>query len=160
MILKYQQGGSAVPPLVSYQPVTVTGGRQEAPVENDQENANLTDKDLLTMLEKLDGLPSDMAVLTQTLQNFYIDQQYDQFPNTSNIASRYLQALSQMKEANFNKKEYDETDDDRHLQCNTGSLRQRACRATPVGISGDDYFDYRQRTADNLFRSHPRTAGH
>lgn len=44
--------------------------------------------------------------------------------------------------------------------CNTGSLRQRACRATPVGISGDDYFDYRQRTADNLFRSHPRTAGH
>lgn len=108
MILKYQQGGSAVPPLVSYQPVTVTGGRQETPVENDQENANLTDKDLLTMLEKLDGLPSDMAVLTQTLQNFYIDQQYDQFPNTSNIASRYLQALSQMKEANFNKKEYDD----------------------------------------------------
>lgn len=108
MILKYQQGGSAVPPLVSYQPVTVTGGRQEAPVENDQENANLTDKDLLTMLEKLDGLPSDMTVLTQTLQNFYIDQQYDQFPNTSNIASRYLQALSQMKEANFNKKEYDD----------------------------------------------------
>ena len=108
MILKYQQGGSAVPPLVSYQPVTVTGGRQEAPVENDQENANLTDKDLLTMLEKLDGLPSDMAVLTQTLQNLYIDQQYDQFPNTSNIASRYLQALSQMKEANFNKKEYDD----------------------------------------------------
>ena len=108
MILKYQQGGSAVPPLVSYQPVTVTGGRHEAPVEIDQENANLTDKDLLTMLEKLDGLPSDMAVLTQTLQNFYIDQQYDQFPNTSNIASRYLQALSQMKEANFNKKEYDD----------------------------------------------------
>lgn len=108
MILKYQQGGSAIPPLVSYQPVTVTGRRQEAPVENDQESANLTDKDLLTMLEKLDGLPSDMAVLTQTLQNFYIDQQYDQFPNTSNIASRYLQALSQMKEANFNKKEYDD----------------------------------------------------
>lgn len=108
MILKYQQGGSAIPPLVSYQPVTVTGRRQEAPVENDQESANLTDKDLLTMLEKLDGLPSDMAVLTQTLQNFYIDQQYDQFPDTSNIASRYLQALSQMKEANFNKKEYDD----------------------------------------------------
>ena len=26
MILKFQQGGSALPPLVSYQPVTVTGG--------------------------------------------------------------------------------------------------------------------------------------
>ena len=37
-----------------------------------------------------------------------------------------------------------------------------ACGSAPVvqPQSGDDYFDYRQRTADNLFRSHPRTAGH
>ena len=80
MILKLQQGGNALPPLVSYQPVTVTGGATAgasvAPSDNNQESADLTDKDLLKMLEKLDGLPSDMAVLTQTLQNFYIDQQY------------------------------------------------------------------------------------
>lgn len=112
MILKLQQGGNALPPLVSYQPVTVTGGATAvasvAPSDNNQESADLTDKDLLKMLEKLDGLPSDMAVLTQTLQNFYIDQQYSPFPSTSNIASRYLQALNQMKIANFNRKEYDD----------------------------------------------------
>lgn len=112
MILKLQQGGNALPPLVSYQPVTVTGGATAgasvaAPSDN-QETTDLTDKDLLKMLEKLDGLPSDMAVLTQTLQNFYIDQQYSPFPSTSNIASRYLQALNQMKIANFNRKEYDD----------------------------------------------------
>nr|DAX09023.1 MAG TPA: hypothetical protein [Bacteriophage sp.] len=31
------------------------------------ETTDLTDKDLLKMLEKLDGLPSDMTVLTNTL---------------------------------------------------------------------------------------------
>lgn len=112
MILKLQQGGNALPPLVSYQPVTVTGGATAgasvaAPSDN-QQTTDLTDKDLLQMLEKLDGLPSDMAVLTQALQNFYIDQQYSPFPSTSNIASRYLQALNQMKIANFNRKEYDD----------------------------------------------------
>ena len=111
MILKLQQGGNAIPPLVSYQPVIVTGAAVPSHGNEDTKNSktnDLTDKDLLTMLEKLDGLPSDMTVLTNSLQNFYIDQQYGLFPNTANIASRYLQALSQMKTANFNKKEYDD----------------------------------------------------
>lgn len=112
MTLRLQQGGNALPPLVSYQPVTVTGGATagasaaSAASSNDQETTDLTDKDLLKMLEKLDGLPSDIAVLTKTLQNFYIDQQYSPFPSTSNIASRYLQALQQMKTANFNHEVY------------------------------------------------------
>ena len=46
MILKLQQGGNALPPLVSYQPVTVTGGAtagaSTAP-SNDQETTDLTD---------------------------------------------------------------------------------------------------------------------
>ena len=110
MIIKFQQGGAALPPLVSYQPVTVTGGATAGAATQTSKEASgsdLTDKDLLEMLEKLDGLPSDMAVLTKTLQNFYIDQQYSPFPNTSNIASRYIQTLNDMKVANFNKKEYD-----------------------------------------------------
>lgn len=109
MILKLQQGGNALPPLVSYQPVTVTGGggASVAPNDNSQQSTtDLTDKDLLEMLGKLDGLPSDMQVLTQTLQNFYIDQQFSPFPNTSNIASKYLQVLNQMKIANFNHEAY------------------------------------------------------
>lgn len=110
MIKKYQQGGNALPPLVSYQPVTVTGGAQPAASSRESKedsSSDLTDKDLLEMLGKLDGLPSDMAILTQTLQNFYIDQQYGVLPSTSNIATRYLQTLNQMKVANANKKEYD-----------------------------------------------------
>lgn len=113
-MLKLQQGGTALPPLVSYKPVTVTGGASApaaaAPAatasDDSKKGTDLTDKDLLKMLEKLDGLPSDMTVLTKTLQNFYIDQQYSPFPSTSNIASKYLQTLYQMKVAKFNKEEY------------------------------------------------------
>ena len=112
MIFKMQQGGTWVPPLVSYQPVTVTGGGRATAATasaSSGETSDLTDKDLMKMMEKLEGLPSDMALLTDFLQNFYIDQQFGLggIGSTSNIASRYLQALAQMRTANFNRKEYD-----------------------------------------------------
>lgn len=110
MILKFQQGGAALPPLVSYQPVTVTGGATtgaSSDTKSSNSSSDLTDKDLLELLEKLDGLPSDMASLTNELQNFYIDQQYNPFPSTSNIASRYIGIINKIRTANFNRKQYD-----------------------------------------------------
>lgn len=112
MILKFQQGGASLAPLVSYTPVVYGGtqgnaGAQTVTPASSKKGSDLTDKDLLEMLKGLDGLPSDMTVLTQALQNFYIDQQYGAI-NTSNIASKYISVLNQMKVANFNKKEYDE----------------------------------------------------
>ena len=76
MILKFQQGGLA--PLLSYEPVIVSGGTAAttATKSSSSSGSDLTDKDLLEMLEKLDGLPSDMAVLTKNLQDFYINEQY------------------------------------------------------------------------------------
>lgn len=107
MILKFQQGGASLPPLTSYEPVTVTGGASAGTASTSTKSADssdLTDKDLLKMLEKLDGLPNDMQLITSELQNFYIDQQYG--VNTSSIESRYLSVLRQMKEANFNQAQY------------------------------------------------------
>lgn len=113
MIMKFQQGGTAIPPFVSYQPVMVTsdgtsGAATDVGSSKSEGSSDLTDKDLLKMLEKLEGLPNDMKVLTDVLSDFYIDQQYSPFPNTANISSRYLQALQMMKVANFNRKQYDE----------------------------------------------------
>lgn len=106
MILKFQQGGLA--PLLSYEPVIVSGGTSAATSAKDDSSkgSDLTDKDLLEMLEKLDGLPSDMAALTNNLQNFYIDEQYNLFSSTSNIASRYINILQQLKTANYNHEQY------------------------------------------------------
>ena len=114
MIFKFQQGGSTIPPLDSYQPIMITNGGASGTAstagssKSSEESSDLTDKDLLKMLKDLDGLPNDMQALTKALQNFYIDQQYSPFPNTTNIASRYLQALQMMRTANFNRKQYDE----------------------------------------------------
>lgn len=113
MIFKFQQGGSAIPPLVSYQPIMITNSGASGTAstvgssKSSEESSDLTDKDLLKMLKELDGLPNDMQALTKVLQNFYIDQQYSPSPNTANIASRYLQALQMMRTANFNRKQYD-----------------------------------------------------
>ena len=114
MILKLQQGGSAIPPLVSYQPVMLTGQAGTAAStagSSDDSGSDLTDKDLITMLDKLDGLPNDMKAITNALQNFYIDQKYSVLPDTTSIASRYLSILQSMKTANFNKKQYDQAFD-------------------------------------------------
>ena len=74
MIFKFKEGGTWIPPLASYQPVTVTdeGGLPVATASSSK-SSNLTDKDLIEMMSKLDGLPSDMERLTTMLSNFYID---------------------------------------------------------------------------------------
>lgn len=150
MILKFQQGG-ALPPLVSYTPVIVQGGESAttaASTKKDSEGEDLTDKDLLKMLEKLDGLPSDMAVLTKQLQNFYIDSQY--MPNTSNIASRYLSALFQMKTAAFNHQEYK---DAYTTVNNNGGINEIAIndRGQIYCINKEDSSDFRLLTPEELF---------
>ena len=115
MIFTLQQGGGIAPPLVSYQPIMVTGRptevSQASTETKEEQNGDLTDKDLLKTLEKLDGLSSDTSVLAQKLQNFYIDQQYSPFPNTSNIALRYIQILKEISDINSNKKLFDKVFD-------------------------------------------------
>lgn len=115
MILKFQSGGIA--PLVSYEPVTVTGGTATTS-SGGSSSSDLTDEDLLKLLKDLDGLPSDINTLTHSLQNFYIDQQYNPFHSTSNIASRYIGIISQMKNAKFNHEQYKEAQD--HVMQNGG----------------------------------------
>lgn len=109
MTIKFQQGGLA--PLVSYEPVTVTGGTAATTSEKSSSGSDLTDKDLLELLKDLNGLPSDIATITNSLQNFYIDQQYNPYHSTSNIASRYAGIIAQVKTAKFNHEQYKEAQD-------------------------------------------------
>lgn len=109
MILKFQQGGSSLPPLTSYQPVTVsnTSAATSSSKASSTEGEDLTNKDLLELLGKLDGLPNDVDLLTTQLKNFYINDKYNPIDSTSSIESRYLSIISQMQKINFNRKEYD-----------------------------------------------------
>ena len=109
MILKFQQGGGALPPLVSYNPVMVSGKAAVKESDADEKSSDLTDKDLLELLNKgVEGLPSDVASITTALQNFYINQKHGPRHSTSSIASRYLSIINQMEVAKFHRKQYDE----------------------------------------------------
>lgn len=148
MIFKFQQGGGALPPLVSYTPVTVSRG-QSAPIENSKKegNSDLTDKDLLEMLKGLDGLPSDMEVITEALQNFYIDQKYSPISNTSSIASRYMKVLNQMKIANFHRKQYDSAFD---IVKANGGINEVAIDERGRFVCANEKGDFKFLTAEQL----------
>lgn len=147
MIFKFQQGGSTIPPLVSYQPIMITNSGASGTAstvgssKSSEESSDLTDKDLLKMLKELDGLPNDMQALTKALQNFYIDQQYSPSPNTANIASRYLQALQMMRTANFNRKQYDNAF---NIVSNNGGINELAIneKGQLICVNKDGDFKY------------------
>jgi hypothetical protein len=48
-------------------------GAASADSSKDKEGSDLTDKDLLKMMEKLEGLPNDMKMVTELLSDFYVD---------------------------------------------------------------------------------------
>ena len=110
MTLKLAGGGRALPSLVSYEPVLVTGdraaGRASSAEASSSSKNDLTTKDTLKLLEHLDGLPNEMAAIQSALRTFQIDA--SMFGNTSAIESQYAQIQFLIKNANFNKKQYDE----------------------------------------------------
>lgn len=108
MIIKFQSGGVAIPPLVSYQPVTIANVSQtpQQNISNKEETkTSLLDSDEMKLIDKLKGLPSDIMAITNALQEFKIDQQFGTF-NLNSVESQYMQILSQIKIANFNMEEY------------------------------------------------------
>lgn len=155
-IKKYQQGGVYSPPFAVYQPIpsasqrTAASGSSQAASQSSSKD--LTDKDLLTMLEKLDGLPSDMALITSSLQNFYIDNTRPGVAgrSTSNIAVRYLGILNQMKVANFNKKEYDNAFS---LVSKNGGINEVAVNERGQFVCRNEKGDFKLMTADQLRES-------
>jgi hypothetical protein len=75
MTLKLAGGGRALPSLVSYEPVLVTGDRAAGSRASSAEassssKSDLTTKDTLKLLEHLDGLPNEMAAIQKALRTF------------------------------------------------------------------------------------------
>jgi hypothetical protein len=66
----------------------------------------LGDKDLMSLLSKIDGLPVDMDAVYKKLNHFYRLQEAG--INTRSLALTYLTAMKELKEAKFNKEQYNE----------------------------------------------------
>lgn len=108
---KYQAGGGL--PFVGFTPVFATSetGAPKAAAETKskkEDKDDLTSKDVLQLLKDMDGLPSDMALIVDSLKNFELQDQMDPLglASSSNIASRYISLINKIKVAKFNREEY------------------------------------------------------
>lgn len=112
IIPKFQQGGFSSL-FTTYTPTTVAAPQQiqttqtttQTTKTTDKNDNNFTQKELVKLLDKVDGLPNDMQAIGNNIIN---SLQLAQLGGTaSDIASSYLSNLLQVKQAVFNKKEYD-----------------------------------------------------
>lgn len=107
---KYQAGGGL--PFVGFTPVFATSeaGAPKTTKEDKKEKDDLTSKDVLELLKDMDGLPSDMALIVNSLKNFELQDQMDPLglASSSNIASRYISLINKIKVAKFNREEYNQ----------------------------------------------------
>lgn len=110
-ILKMQNGGG-MPPFTYYQPIAVNTQQPQQVVSapssrnaGTTKNNDLNDKDLMEMLGKIDGLPSDMDKVYNMLSTFYQDK--DLGLSTASLSTTYLKALQLLKTAKFNKEQYE-----------------------------------------------------
>ena len=108
---KYQAGGSA--PLIRFSPVFATSERdvpQQQIKKKESEGEDLTSKDVLELLKNMKGLPADIQVIMQSLQNFQMADKMDPLglSSSSDIASQYMSIISKLKVAEFNESEYEE----------------------------------------------------
>lgn len=156
-IVKMQSGGG-MPPFTYYTPLgmqdTTNVGAAEQPqaVQPSTKEEGITDKDLLKMVDNIDGLPSDTNEIIKNLSWLY--KQDNLFSkgkiNSSSISSRYLQALRQIKNANFNKKEYDSALET--VKAN-GGLNEVAITTTGNVVVQDTEGDIKQVSTDEYLNN-------
>lgn len=137
---KYQAGGGL--PFVGYTPVFATS-ETGAPKETASTKEDLTSKDVLQLLKDMDGLPSDMGIIIESLQNFELESRMDPLglSASSDIASRYISLIGKIKMAKFNREEYNQAFN--QLKGN-GGLNELAITSEGmlVGMNKDGDFEY------------------
>lgn len=112
VIPKFQEGGF-MSLFTQYTPVqTPTEAPQRASRSSEEkkeksDDGKITEKDLLEMVSKIDGLPNDMQNVVNNLQQMF-DMQTLGAGSISDLASTYLSNILSLKTAAFNKKEYDQ----------------------------------------------------
>lgn len=115
LIPKKQKGGSFLQYYADYVPVdgpgslfgdsgATTSTRKSKSSEDDTDKGKLTEKDLFSMLKDVDGLPNEMKTIFAEIQGMYGASSI----SGSSLATIYATALNEIKQANFNKKQYDQ----------------------------------------------------
>lgn len=139
---KYQAGGGL--PFVNFSPVfatSETGAPTAASTKKESKSDDLTTKDILELLKDVDGLPADIDAIQAALSSFILFEDMDPLglDSSSNIASRYMKIIGQIKKAKANKQWYDKAYD--RLRDNN-ALNELAVdsRGSFIGMNGSSDF--------------------
>ena len=155
---KYQAGGNL--PFVNFTPVfatSETGAPKEASAKEDKND--LTSKDVLKLLEDMDGLPTDMNQIVSALQSFQLMDSMDPLgmSSSSDITSRYISLINKIKVAKFNKEEYNAAFN--QLKGN-GGLNEYAVTSEGLLIGSNRDGDFEFFTPDQVNAGEPRKQGY
>ena len=158
---KYQAGGGL--PFVNFTPVFATSEagapRAEAAKEKDSNKEDLTSKDVLSLLKDMDGLPSDMQIIVDSLMNFKLDDKKDPLglASSSDITSRYISLINKIKVAKFNREEYNNAFN--QLKGN-GGLNEYAITSEGYLIGANKEGDFEYFTPDQVNKGEPKQQGY
>lgn len=159
--IRKMQSGGGMPPFTYYTPLGLTGA---APAEaspstptisskaSSGDDDGLSDKDVLKMINSIDALPSDTNQIINSLSWIYKNDNLftNGRINATNVSTRYLQALRQMKNANFSKSEYDNALET--VQSN-GGLNEIAISGTGRVVVQDEEGSIKQVTAEEYLKN-------
>ena len=103
-----------MPPYLAHTPFVPQSQQpsQQTPVTREDRSSKdsdskLSDKDVMTMMEKLDGLPNDMKNVIQSVRQLYTMQSMFPSVGTTGLVDLYLNALYKAKTANFSKDQFE-----------------------------------------------------
>lgn len=143
---KYQAGGGL--PFVGHTSVFATS-ETGAPTKAAKEESNddLTNKDVLQLLKEIDGLPSDIGIIINQLQNFALYDVDDGISSSSDITSRYVSLIGKIKTAQFNKNEYNNAFN--QLKDN-GGLNEYAITSDGLLIGTNEEGDFKYFSVEDI----------
>lgn len=140
MILKYQFGGAA--PLVDFTPLT---NPQKTATKSSSSSSDLSTKDLLELLEKVNGLPSDMNKIITTFSKLTNDP-LDML-NTSSMEAKYLTLIQQINDAKFSSKQFEKV---QAQVLSNGGINEVAVNERGQMICVNAQGDFKYLTIDKL----------
>lgn len=150
---KFQAGGAL--PFVSYTPSFTTSevGEPKARPSTDSKKSSgdddLTTKDILELLKDMDPIPIDMAVIAEEMRQFTVWDRINpnKMVSSADLASRYVQMLTKVKLAKFNRDQYDEAFE--QLKGN-GGLNELAVTSTGSFIASNGNGDFKEYSPDQI----------
>ena len=149
---KYQAGGGL--PFVGFSPIFATSEKGDSTTSSKttkEDKEDLTTKDILELLKDIDGLPSDIDAIQQSLSNFMLADVMDplKLDSSSSIASRYMNLISKIKKAKANREWYDKAYDKLRAD---GSLNEYAIDSTGNFLGMNEDGDFARFTAKQVFQ--------